>query len=42
MTVEQVNVTQVECQWFSGSKLSSGWFPIGSLEIAPSKNPETA
>ena len=24
---------KVNCQWFAGSKLESGWFPSESLEI---------
>jgi len=34
MTVERVSLdldSQYLCQWFSGSKLNSGWFPSDSI-----------
>jgi uncharacterized protein YodC (DUF2158 family) len=30
-TGEKSDDDQVECQWFAGSKLESGWFPPNSL-----------
>lgn len=47
MTVEQVSEvvpgltgdqSNIECQWFSGTKLQSGWFNPQSLEPADAKD----
>lgn len=34
MTVRDVEQTRVYCQWFAGSKLESGGFPVDSVEPA--------
>jgi len=31
MTIKHVGVDEVECQWFAGKKLESGYFPNTSL-----------
>lgn len=31
MTVKKNDYDEVECQWFAGKKLASGYFPPGSL-----------
>ena len=31
MTVKRIDYNSVECQWFAGKKLESGYFPPDSL-----------